>query len=41
VLLELGGEQAEALDFAGFTGVEVVRDEDGDVRGVVAQKLRQ
>jgi release factor glutamine methyltransferase len=40
LLLELGGEEAAALggdlDAAGFRGVRVLRDEDGDVRGVEA-----
>lgn len=38
LLLELGGDQAAALDLSGYTGVEVVRDEDGDVRGVVGSR---
>lgn len=41
LLLELGGDQAEALapalTAAGFGAVEVLRDEDGDVRGIVAR----
>jgi release factor glutamine methyltransferase len=40
LLLELGGEQADTLmsDLArnGFEDVEVLRDEDGDVRGIDA-----
>jgi release factor glutamine methyltransferase len=40
LLLELGGEQADALagDVArlGYTGVSVLADEDGDVRGIEA-----
>jgi release factor glutamine methyltransferase len=40
LLLELGGGQADALAAdlaaAGFTPDEVLRDDDGDVRGVVA-----
>jgi release factor glutamine methyltransferase len=42
LLLELGGDQAEALrdDLArhGYGGVDVVRDEDGDVRGIEATR---
>lgn len=40
LLLELGGDQAGALDtdlaLAGFADVEVLVDEDGDVRGIEA-----
>jgi release factor glutamine methyltransferase len=36
LLLELGGRQADALDFAGYTDVSVLLDEDGDVRGIEA-----
>ena len=40
LLLELGGEQADALagDLArlGFAGVGILTDEDGDVRGIEA-----
>jgi release factor glutamine methyltransferase len=43
LLLELGGDQAEAvradLQRHGFSGAEVLRDEDGDVRGVAATRL--
>lgn len=42
LLLELGGDQAEALapDLRahGFTDVATLRDEDGDVRGVTARR---
>jgi release factor glutamine methyltransferase len=45
LLLELGGEQADALgdDFArlGYVDVTVLVDEDGDVRGVEATRGRQ
>ncbi len=34
LLLELGGDQVEALDLGGYTDVDVLHDEDGDVRGV-------
>lgn len=40
LVLELGGDEADALEFAGFGAVEVLRDEDGDVRGVEAQRSR-
>ena len=40
LLLELGGQQADALrdDLAGlrYVDVEVLRDEEGDVRGLEA-----
>jgi len=40
LLLELGGQQADAmrydLDFLGYVDVIVLRDEDGDVRGIEA-----
>ena len=36
VLLELGGRQAEALSYEGFANVSVLRDEDGDIRGIEA-----
>jgi release factor glutamine methyltransferase len=40
LLLELGGQQADALrdDLAGlhYVDVEVLRDEEGDVRGIEA-----
>lgn len=40
LLLELGGEQAEALeedlDRLGFVDVSVLVDQDGDVRGIEA-----
>jgi release factor glutamine methyltransferase len=42
LLLELGGRQAEvvgeALARAGFTDIDVLVDEDGDVRGVEATR---
>lgn len=42
LLLELGGEQARALgdhlDAGGFGTVRVLRDEEGDVRGVTARR---
>ena len=42
LLLELGGEQGDALreelERLGYTGVEIMVDEDGDVRGVVATR---
>jgi release factor glutamine methyltransferase len=34
LLLELGGRQADAVELTGFTDVRVLRDEDGDVRGI-------
>ncbi|MFL5845835.1 MAG: N5-glutamine methyltransferase family protein [Solirubrobacteraceae bacterium] len=34
LLLELGEGQPELLDLSAFRGVRVLRDEDGDVRGV-------
>jgi release factor glutamine methyltransferase len=37
LLLELGGRQAEALELPGFTGVETLRDEEGDIRGIDAR----
>jgi release factor glutamine methyltransferase len=36
LLLELGGRQAEALDFTGYADVRVLVDDEGDVRGVEA-----
>ncbi len=36
LLLELGGRQASELDFAGYTDVRVIVDEDGDPRGIDA-----
>src|SRR5208282_1298978 len=40
LLLELGGEQDEALEDdlrrAGFVGTVALRDDDGDLRGIVA-----
>lgn len=36
LVLELGGSQAGALDLAGYADVQVIADEDGDVRGVEA-----
>jgi release factor glutamine methyltransferase len=40
LLLELGGQQADGirddLDFLGYVDVSVLRDEDGDVRGIEA-----
>jgi release factor glutamine methyltransferase len=45
LLLELGGQQADALreDLGrqGYVGVEVLRDEDGDVRGIEATLVRE
>ena len=38
LVLELGGRQSRALPFDGFTGARVLRDEDGDVRGVEATR---
>lgn len=42
LLLELGGDEAaliaEDLEYAGYVDVRVLRDEDGDVRGVEATK---
>jgi release factor glutamine methyltransferase len=42
LLLELGGDEAtliaDDLEYAGYVDVLVVRDEDGDVRGVEATK---
>ncbi len=40
LLLELGGRQADALDFAGYSDVSVMLDEDGDVRGIEATLSR-
>jgi len=42
LLLELGGEQAEILapELAAFSDVAVLRDEDGDVRGIEATLAR-
>ena len=34
LLLELGGQQASALDLPGFADVRVLRDEEGDIRGI-------
>jgi release factor glutamine methyltransferase len=41
LLLELGGEQADALDLErlGYTDVRVIRDEYGDVRGIECRFL--
>ena len=40
LLLELGGDQAGALagdlERAGYTGLSVLADDDGDVRGIEA-----
>jgi release factor glutamine methyltransferase len=42
LVLELGGEQADELDGdlarLGYRGVEVMVDEDGDLRGIVARR---
>lgn len=42
LVLELGGDEAaliaEDLEYAGYVDVRVLRDEDGDVRGVEATK---
>ena len=38
LLLELGGHQAEQLDLDGFTDVSVLRDEEGDPRGIEATR---
>ncbi|MEA2168616.1 MAG: release factor glutamine methyltransferase [Solirubrobacteraceae bacterium] len=38
LLLELGGAEADALDLSAFTTVEILVDEDGDVRGVEATR---
>jgi release factor glutamine methyltransferase len=42
LLLELGGDEAgliaDDLEYAGYVDVRVLRDEDGDVRGVEATK---
>jgi release factor glutamine methyltransferase len=40
LLLELGGDQAEALDLDDYVGVETILDEEGDVRGVCCQAPR-
>lgn len=37
LLLELGGDQAQRLDLGGYAEVVVLRDEEGDVRGVEAR----
>lgn len=39
LVLELGAGQPELLDLAGFTAVSILRDEDGDVRGVEASLI--
>ena len=36
LLLELGGDQAAALALDAYTGVAVLKDEDGEVRGIEA-----
>ena len=42
LLLELGGDEAaliaDDLEYAGYADVQVLRDEDGDVRGIEATK---
>jgi len=38
LLLELGGHQAEELDLDGFDDVSVLRDEEGDPRGIEATR---
>ncbi|HET6508630.1 MAG TPA: HemK family protein methyltransferase [Baekduia sp.] len=42
LLLELGGDEAaliaDDLEYAGYEDVQVLRDEDGDVRGIEATK---
>jgi release factor glutamine methyltransferase len=42
LLLELGGDQAsliaDDLEYAGYVDVKVLKDEDGDVRGIEATK---
>ena len=38
LLLELGGHQAEELDLDGFEDVSVLRDEEGDPRGIEATR---
>jgi len=42
LLLELGGDQAsliaDDLEYAGYEDVRVLKDEDGDVRGIEATK---
>lgn len=40
LVLELGGDQAEALELPGFEDRAVLRDEDGDVRGIEATRRR-
>jgi release factor glutamine methyltransferase len=36
LVLELGGDQAARLDFSAYATADVIRDEEGDVRGVEA-----
>jgi len=38
LLLELGGHQADELDLDGFVDVSVLRDEEGDPRGIEATR---
>lgn len=38
LVLGLGGEQPAALSFASFEDVALIRDDDGDVRGVEARR---
>jgi release factor glutamine methyltransferase len=40
LLLEVGGEQAGQLDLSAYSGVRILRDEDGDTRGVQATLAR-
>lgn len=39
LLLELGGDQAAELALPGFEDIVVIRDEEGDVRGVEARRV--
>jgi release factor glutamine methyltransferase len=38
LVLELGGDQASALDLSAFTDVTILTDEDGDTRGVAGSR---
>ena len=40
LVLGLGGDQAAALDWSAYEDVAVLRDDDGDVRGVEATRRR-
>jgi release factor glutamine methyltransferase len=38
LLVELGGDQAQALDLTRYADIETIRDEEGDVRGICCRK---